>query len=68
MLRGHNKWLVLTKRATNVLLLVLDFDLETLDGIGRLGHNDEGFPSEGLQEDLHASGQVEGRVLMDVVR
>jgi len=51
--------------------LVLDLGLDILNAIGRLDLEGDGLPSEGLDEDLHASPQpeneVKGRLLLDVV-
>jgi len=52
-------------------LLVLDLLLHVVDGVTRLDLEGDGFASEGLDEDLHASTksqhQVESRLLLDVV-
>merc|ERR1711944_385849 len=52
-------------------LLVLDLGLDILNAIGGLDLEGDGLPSEGLDEDLHASPQpkneVKGRLLLDVV-
>merc|ERR1711987_31515 len=52
-------------------LLVLDLGLDVLNAIGGLDLEGDGLPSEGLDEDLHASPQpeneMEGRLLLDVV-
>jgi len=63
---------VLSKRATNILLPVLDLDLETLHGIRRLDHEGDGLTTDCLQEDRHASDgqtndQVKSRTFLDVV-
>merc|ERR1712214_28698 len=52
-------------------LLVLNLCLDILNGVGRLHLQSDGFPSKGLNEDLHTSSQsqhkMEGRLLLDVV-
>merc|ERR1711872_1176037 len=52
-------------------LLVLDLGLDVLNAIGGLDLEGDGLPSEGLDEDLHASPQpeneVKSRLLLDVV-
>jgi len=52
-------------------LLVLDFSLHVVDGVGALDLQGDGFAGEGLDEDLHATAEtedeVEGGLLLDVV-
>ena len=52
-------------------MLVLDLLLDIIDGIRRLDFKRDGFASQGLDEDLHASAkakhQVKRRLLLDVV-
>jgi len=49
----------------------LDLGLDVLNAVGGLDLEGDGLPSEGLDEDLHASPQpeneVKGRLLLDVV-
>jgi len=51
--------------------LVLDFLLDIVNGVGRLDFKGDGFASQGLHEDLHASTETEDKVesgfLLDVV-
>ena len=51
--------------------LVLDLGLDVLNAVRGLDLEGDGLPSEGLDEDLHASPQpeneVKGRLLLDVV-
>jgi len=52
--------------------LVLDLHLHVVGGIRRLDLENDHFPSESLDEDLHTTteteGKVEGKLLLDVVR
>ena len=52
-------------------LLVLDFSLHVVDGVGALDLQGDGFAGEGLDEDLHATAEtedeMEGGLLLDVV-
>merc|ERR1719403_298990 len=51
--------------------LVLDLGLDVLNAVRGLDLEGNGLPSEGLDEDLHASSEprhkMEGRLLLDVV-
>merc|ERR1711923_52087 len=51
--------------------LVLDLGLDVLNAVRGLDLESDGLPSEGLDEDLHASpepeNEVKGRLLLDVV-
>ena len=52
-------------------LLVLDFSLHVVDGVGALDLQGDGFAGEGLDEDLHATAETENelkhQLLLDVV-
>lgn len=67
LLAGKDKTLLIRWNT----LLVLDLCLDVVDRVRRLNLKGDGLPSQGLDEDLHATTQaqdkMQGRLLLDVV-